>query len=133
VGSVGRAMLRAYSSNLAEQTRTSISVPQAAELLHVDASRIRHRLRDRALYGFKIGSSLRLPLWQFDNGAPIPGLRAVLATLPAELHPLEVAGFMTTPDPELTITDQPTSPRDWLSHAGDVTVVCELLAHLDTW
>jgi hypothetical protein len=131
--SAARAMLRAFSSNLAEQTRTSISIPQAAELLHVDASRVRHRLRDRALYGFKIGSGVRLPLWQFDGDAPVPGLRAVLATLPAELHPLEVGGFMTTPDPDLTIADEPTSPRDWLTHGGDVNIVCELVAHVDRW
>jgi hypothetical protein len=132
-GSVGRAILRAYSSNLAEQTRTSISVPQAAERLHLDTSRVRHRLRDRALYGFKIGSGLRLPLWQFDGDAPLPGLRAVLAALPAELHPLEVGGLMTSPDPDLTIADEPTSPRDWLAHGGDINIVCELVAHLDTW
>jgi hypothetical protein len=131
--SPGRAMLRAYSSNLAEQTRTSISVSRAAELLHVDASRVRHRLGDRALYGFKIGSGLRLPLWQFADGAPIPGLRTVLAALPADLHPLEVAGFMTTPDQDLSVADAPTSPRDWLTHGGDVNAVCELAAHLDTW
>lgn len=130
---VGRAMLRVSSSNLAEQTRTSMSVSQAAQLLHVDASRVRHRLRDRALYGFKIGAGLRLPMWQFHNGQPIPGLRAVLAALPADLHPLEVAGLMTTADFDLTVADEPTSPRDWLTHGGDVDTVRELVAHLDTW
>ena len=35
--SASRAMLRGYSSNLTEQTRTSISAPQTAELLRVDA------------------------------------------------------------------------------------------------
>jgi hypothetical protein len=131
--SLGRTVLRAAASNLAKQTRTSISVPQAAELLHVDASRVRHRLGDRALYGFKIGSSIRLPLWQFEGGAPIPGLRSVLAALPSDLHPLEVAGFMTTADADLAIAEEPTSPRDWLIHGGDVGIVCELVAHLDTW
>jgi len=132
-GSVGRTALRASSSNLAEQTRTSISVAQAAKLLHVDTSRVRHRLRDRALYRFKIGAGLRLPLWQFDNGDPIPGLRAVLATLPADLHPLEVARFMTTPDSDLTVANEPSSPRDWLIHGGDIDAVRELVANLDTW
>ncbi len=131
--SVGRKSLRASSSNLAEQTRISMSVAQAALLLRVDQSRVRHRLRDRALYGFKIGAGLRLPLWQFDNGEPIPGLRAVLAALPADLHPLEVAGFMSTPDPDLTVADEPTSPRDWLTHGGGVDAVRGLVAHLDTW
>lgn len=131
--STARAMLRASSANLAEQTRTSMSVSQAAQLLRVDASRIRHRLRDRALYGFKIGTSVRLPAWQFTNGGTIPGLRAVLAALPDDLHPLEVAGLMTTPDPDLAIADEPTSPTDWLTHGGDVHTVSELVAHLDTW
>jgi hypothetical protein len=43
------------------------------------------------------------------------------------------AGFMTTPDQDLTVADEPTSPRDWLTHGGDVNAVCELAAHLDTW
>lgn len=132
--SLARKNLRALSANLAEQTRTSISVPQAAEQLDVDASRIRHRLRDRALYGFKIGSSIRLPLWQFgDDRAPIPGLRAVLAALPTDLHPLEISGFMTSPDPDLTIADEPVSPRDWLVGGGELTAVSEIVADLDTW
>jgi len=132
--SVARATLRVFSSNLAEQARTSISVSQAAERLDVDASRIRHRLRDRALYGFKIGSSIRLPLWQFGAGdAPIPGLRSVLAAMPVGLHPLEVGGFMTTSDPDLSIAGDPVSPRDWLAHGGDVRVVCAIAADLDTW
>jgi hypothetical protein len=133
VTAAGRAMLRAVTSNLAAQTRTSISVPQAADLLHVDGSRVRHRLRDRALYGFKIGSGVRLPLWQFEGGAPIPGLRAVLAALPADLHPLEIAGFMTSPDADLSVADAPSNPREWLIHGGDVDTVCERAADLDTW
>lgn len=131
--SVARASLRASSSKLAEQTRTSVSVSRVAQLLHVDESRVRHRLRDRALFGFKIGASLRLPLWQFDKGEPIPGLRAVLAALPADLHPLEVAGLMTMPDPDLTIADEPTIPRDWLVNGGTADTVRELLTHVDRW
>lgn len=132
--STARAGLRALSANLAEQARTSIPVTQAAERLGVDASRVRHRVRDHALYGFKIGSSLRLPLWQFtSDGTPLPGLRAVLAALPADLHPLEVAGFMTTADPDLTVADEALSPRQWLTAGGDVRVVCAIAADLDTW
>lgn len=133
--SSGRKTLQTFSANLAEQTRASISVSQAAERLAIDASRIRHRLRDHALYGFKIGAGSRLPLWQFDDrlGTPIPGLRAVLAALPAGLHPLEVAGFMTTPDPGLTISDESVDPRRWLLEGGDVAMVCVVAHNLDTW
>jgi hypothetical protein len=130
---VHKAVLRSASSSLAVQARESMSVEQAATLLLVDGSRVRHRVRDRALYGFKIGGGLRLPSWQFHRNDSIPGLRAVLAALPADLHPLEVAGFMTTPDPDLSVADEPLSPRDWLIGGGDVGPVVELVEHLDTW
>ena len=58
---VGKAALRSASSNLADQTRESLSVEQAATLLLVDGSRVRHRVRDRALYAFK-----RLAWWPYS-------------------------------------------------------------------
>jgi hypothetical protein len=131
--SVRRAVLRASSSNLADETRESLTVEQAAKLLQVDGSRIRHRVRDRALYGFKIGGGLRLPTWQFTHRDAIPGLRAVLAALPADVHPLEVAGLMTTPDPDLAVADEPTSPRDWLIGGGDADAVVAVVEDLDRW
>lgn len=131
--SVPEAVLRSMMSNLAALTRDSIAVGQAAALLGVDSSRVRHRVRDRALYAFKIGGALRLPNWQFDGHEPIPGLRAVLAALPADLHPLEVTGFMTTPDPDLTVGAGPLSPRAWLRGGGDSQAVVELITHLDAW
>lgn len=130
---VRRAVLRASSSNLADEARESLTVEQAAKLLLVDGSRVRHRVRDRALYGFKIGGGLRLPIWQFDRHDAIPGLRAVLAALPTALHPLEVAGLMTTPDSDLAVADEPVSPRDWLVGGGDVSAVVALVEDLDRW
>jgi hypothetical protein len=130
---VRETVLRSASSNLAELTRESLSVEQAAKLLNVDGSRVRHRVRDRALFAFKIGAGLRLPKWQFSGHDPVPGLRAALAALPADLHPLELAGFMTTPDPDLTVADDPLSPRDWLLGGGDVNAVVELIEHIDAW
>lgn len=131
--SVRKATLQSSTSNLAEQTRESLSAEQAAKLLMVDGSRVRHRVRDQALYAFKIGGGLRLPTWQFHRHDALPGLRTLLAALPADLHPLEVAGFMTSPDADLTVEDEPTSPRDWLLGGGDVRVVVELLEHVDEW
>lgn len=131
--SVRRAVLRASSSNLADETRESLTVEQAAKLLLVDGSRVRHRVRDRALYGFKIGGGLRLPTWQFTHHDAIPGLRAVLGALPADVHPLEVAGLMTTPDRDLAVADEPTSPRDWLVGGGDVSAVVAVVENLDRW
>ncbi|MFL6163292.1 MAG: DNA-binding protein [Jatrophihabitantaceae bacterium] len=131
--SVRRAVLRASSANLADETRESLTVEQVAKLLQVDGSRVRHRVRDRALYGFKIGGGLRLPTWQFTHHDAIPGLRAVLAALPTDVHPLEVAGLMTTPDPDLVVVGEPVSPRDWLIGGGDVGAVVAVVEDLDRW
>lgn len=130
---VREAVLSSARSNLAAQTRESLSVEQAAKALIVDGSRVRHRVRDRALYAFRMGATLRLPTWQFDQHDSIPGLRAVLAALPQDLHPLEVAGFMTTPGPDLAVADEPLSPRDWLVCGGEVNAVVELIKHIDAW
>jgi hypothetical protein len=112
----------------------SITVRELANRLRADESRIRHRIGDRALYARKMGRQLRLPLWQFDDdGQPIPGLRAVLTALPEGLHPLEVAGFMTNPQPELDVEDTDVSPREWLLAGGDVTAVVSLAEGINEW
>lgn len=130
----GLLPLRVATANLADQIRDSVTVGDAAALLGIDGSRVRHRVADGGLYGFKLGGRLRLPRWQFaDGGATIPGLRTVLAALPRDLHPLEVSGFMTAPDPDLVLAERPASPRDWLVGGGEVRTVAELARGLNTW
>lgn len=130
----GLLSLRVATANLADAIRDSISVNDAAESLGVDGSRVRHRVADGALYGFKVGGRLRLPRWQFtEDGTPLPGLRTVLKALPDDLHPLELSGFMTTSDPDLVVSDHPTTPRDWLAGGGAATIVAELARGLNTW
>lgn len=131
---VGRQMVTSTQANLAEQIRSSISVEETATLLEIDSSRVRHRLRDHALYGFKFGATTRIPRWQFTSeGTPLPRLRAVLEALPKDLHPLEVAGFMTTADPDLTVGNEQVSPREWLEAGGYVEPILELADAIDTW
>ncbi len=109
---------------------TGRTVDEVAAVLGVDASRVRHRMADGALYGIRIGRRRVLPTWQFDQDRPLPGLREVLASLPASLHPLEVAGFMTTPQPELEVGGQPASPQQWLAGGGSPQAVAELAGGL---
>lgn len=110
---------RHYAQSLADYAaliKTSLSVDAMAERLGVNTSRIRQRLAERSLYGFRAGGRWRLPDFQLDGDASLPGLAAVLAVLDPELHPLEVETFFLTPAPELvaTTTDGPLAPRDWL-------------------
>lgn len=105
----------------------SRSVAELAAALGVDASRVRHRAGDGALYAVKVGRTNRFPAWQLDaSDRPIPGLREVLAALPDDLHPLEIEGFMLACQPELRVGRRELNPRDWLLGGGDPTVVATL-------
>jgi hypothetical protein len=111
---------------------TALSVAGAAERVGVDASRIRHRLADGRLTGWKDRGGWQLPVWQFTNTSVLPGLDAVLAAVPADQPPLVVAGFMTTPQADLPTGGEPTAPRDWLLAGGDPAAVARLVATLGT-
>ncbi len=131
--------VRHTADELVELAGASIVVTDAARRLGVDASRVRHRVADGSLYAFRLGRELRLPLWQFAGAvgatasAPLPHLRAVLAAAPQGVAPVELAAFMTSPQPELALGDTPVSPQDWLRAGGDPAPVCEILAGLYQW
>lgn len=114
--------------------RRSYTAHDIAAKWGVDASRIRHRVRNHVLYGVRVGRTLRLPTWQFDDDLrPLPGLPAVLAALPGDMHPREVEGFMTTPQDGLRLRGRTVSPRDWLLTGGDAAPVVAHAADLDRW
>jgi hypothetical protein len=117
-----------------ELLRRSYTTHDVAAKWGVDDSRVRHRVRNRALYGMRVGRSLRLPMWQFDDEMrPLPGLATVLAALPGSMHPREVEGFMTTPQEDLRVRGHKRSPRDWLLTGGNPTPVAAHAADLDRW
>lgn len=111
---------------------TALTVSGAAERIGVDASRIRHRLADGRLIGWKDRGGWRLPVWQFANTDVLPGLAAVLEAVPSDQPPLVVAGFMTTPQPDLRLSGEPATPRDWLLAGGNPAPVAHLIATLGT-
>lgn len=109
---------------------TALTVAGAAERIGVDASRIRHRIADGHLMGWKDRGGWRLPVWQFTDDDVLPGLATVLAAVPADQPALVVAAFMTTP--QLDLGDPPTTPRDWLLAGGDPARVASLMSVLGT-
>jgi hypothetical protein len=73
----------------------------------------------------------RLPALQFLDGDPVrvlPGLAHVLRALPANTHPLEVAAFLTTAQPELELAGTTVSPREWLASGGEPAQVAAIAA-----
>ena len=108
---------------------SALSVGQAAEMLNVDDSRIRHRLKEGRLTGWK-DQGWRLPAWQFNGSGVLPGLEVVLRAVPADQPALVVAAFMNTPQADLVISDRPATPRQWLLAGGDPELVARLVATL---
>lgn len=107
---------------------TSYSTAQAARHLKVDVSRVRQRLREHSLFGIDYDGEKRLPRFQFERQHVIPGIREVLAALPKELNPLDVAEWFLSPNPDLEsgAHGAPLSPRDWLLQGQAVEAVVKL-------
>jgi hypothetical protein len=126
------ALYRA-TAEYAKLINDSYTVGQAADLLGVNTSRIRQRLigEPRTLYGIKFGKGWRIPRFQFQGRRPVPGIETVLPRMPANLHPVAVHRWFTSPNPDLTSADQaPMSPLDWLRVGNPPGAVADLATDL---
>jgi len=110
---------------------TSWTTAEVADLLTVDVSRIRQRLRERSLYGIDYDGERRLPRFQFVRSQVLPGLREVLAVVPEALNPLDVAEWFLAPNPDLERGDAVISPREWLLRGEPVATVVRLARGLE--
>jgi hypothetical protein len=111
----------------------ALTVGQAAAHLKVDASRVRHRLAERSLYGIRLRAGWRLPAFQFRigrDGGVVPGVDAVLAAIPRDLHPVAVWRWFTTPLADLVDDGSPVSPLAWLAGGGRPAAVVAVAADL---
>ena len=81
-----------------------------------------------ALFGVQYQGKYRLPCFQFERRQLLPGLREVLAAMPDELNPLDVAQWFLAPNPDLEAKDRNgfLSPRDWLLRGEPVATVVEV-------
>jgi hypothetical protein len=111
---------------------SALSVTDAARTLGVDPSRIRHKLSESRLTGWKGQGGWRLPAWQFTGTSVLPGLEVVLSAVPEDQPALVVAAFMSTAQPDLVINGKPATPRQWLLAGGDPEIVAGLATTLGT-
>jgi hypothetical protein len=117
----------AYAVLLAD----AMSVAEVAARLGIDGSRVRHRLAKRQLIGIRQPRGWSLPAYQFGgDGALLPGIERVAAAL-AGSHPVVVARFFATPQPELVVERRRLTPRQWLEGGGDPGRVVDLARTLD--
>ncbi|WP_007025356.1 MerR family transcriptional regulator [Saccharomonospora iraqiensis] len=124
-----RARTVAAHAVLAE---SALTVADAAVKLGVDDSRVRHRLKEHRLTGWKSQGGWRLPAWQFTADGVLPGLDTVLRAVPGDQPALVVAAFMSTPQSDLVINGRQATPRQWLLAGGDPEPVAALAGTLGT-
>jgi hypothetical protein len=113
--------------------RESLSVDEAASLLHVSTGRLRQRLSARTLYGVKEGRAWRLLRFQFDKkGKLVRGIDQVLPHIRADAHPLAVARWFSTPHQDLVAGEEEerVTPLQWLSAGLAAGEVAELIQEI---
>jgi len=128
-GQIARQLSQAVARQTVRAIVSTLSIVEAAALLGVDRSRISQLVSRHRLWAFRLGRSKRIPRWQFTGAAVLPGLDQVVAAIPSGLAPQSVAGFMTTPQPEL----DEVAPVTFLVGGGDPKAVAKLLAGLGRW
>lgn len=112
-----------------ELLHDAFKTAEVAKLLQVSDSTVQRRRLGRKLWAVKSGSEWLFPTLQFiidgSRQGQIQGLDKVVPALPKSLHPLAVAGFLTTPQPGLHGKSRLMSPLQWLRCGGDPRLVVE--------
>jgi hypothetical protein len=104
---------------------TAFTADEVATGLSISASLVRQKRIACELWAIPDGKTWVFPVLQFetgDNGGPvrqIRGLDHVFKALPQDLHPVAVAGFLRTPQPDL-FRGRAMTPIEWLRDGGDV-------------
>jgi hypothetical protein len=115
---------------------TAFTAEEVATGLGISASRVRQKRLAGEMWAISDGQTWVFPVLQFetgDNGRPtrqIRGLDRVFKALPAGLHPVAVAGFLRTPQPDL-FHGRPMTPIEWLRDGGDVDQAIDAASNTD--
>ncbi|MGB0436520.1 MAG: hypothetical protein ACPHCN_03965 [Mycobacterium sp.] len=124
------------AGNTAHLAVTAFTAEEVANGLGIGASRVRQKRLAGELWAIPDGQTWIFPILQFetgDNGVParqVRGLDQVLKALPGNLHPIAVAGFLRTPQPDL-FHDRPMTPIEWLRGGGDIDRAVTAAAAVD--
>jgi hypothetical protein len=115
---------------------TAFTADEVASGLGVSASRVRQKRLAGELWAIPDGQTWVFPVLQFETGddggttRQVRGLDRVLKALPDGLHPMAIAGFLRTPQPEL-FAGRPMTPVEWLREGGDVDQAVTAAANTD--
>ncbi|MEQ1832940.1 MAG: hypothetical protein ABL977_07780 [Candidatus Eisenbacteria bacterium] len=123
------------AASFAAIRRASLSVAELAEVLGVNASRVRQRLGEQppSLYGFKHGGAWQIPEFLMHGAELVPGVDKVCARLATGMHPVAFYRWFTTPNPDLVEEggeEHALAPRSWLLAGHDPEPVARLAEEL---
>jgi hypothetical protein len=104
----------------------ALSTSAVADKLGVSPGRVRQRYADGTLHGIKTTRGLVFPAYQFTDRGELHGWAAVRAAIPSTAAPVEVDSFLATVSPDLTVSGQPVTAREWLAGGGDPKAVADL-------
>lgn len=102
--------------------RETLTVEQAAELMGISASRLRHRIKEGSVYAYPSGGrgvGRRIPRWQFRGREPVPHLATVLAALPERFRASDVRAFALNAEVDDADNGVTVPLLDWLRDGGD--------------
>ena len=117
------------AAHLGRLISTAYTANDVAAGLGISQSRVRQRRLSGELWAIADRATWLFPVLQFErdaNGGPtrqIRGLGEVFPALPDDLHPVAIAGFLHTPQPDLEVNGRPVAPLEWLRSGGDVAAV----------
>lgn len=123
------ARQRVSVTGLANLVRSTLTPGEVAEHVGKDPSRVRHWINATPpqLFTLRVGARRRVPAWQIADSNLLPHLSEVIAAIPEDVHPLDVATVMTSAQEELA----GRTPVDHLTGGGSPAPVVELLESLD--
>lgn len=110
-------------------TKESMTAVQAASLMGISASRVRHRIGEGSLYAYPSngrGVERKIPYWQFHDREPTPHLSDVLDGLPDRLRPSDIRAFALHAEVDDPVTGAIVPLLDWLRDGGDPKIAREL-------
>ncbi|SMQ58219.1 hypothetical protein SAMN06295909_0124 [Plantibacter sp. VKM Ac-1784] len=130
VAAVARGDLAARERKSAQRALESTITPaMASARLGVDAAEVERMRSTGNLYAFCSEGRWRYPYWQFtgDRRQPLlPHLAFLIASIPVDMHPATVLGFMETPQRSARIDGKRVTPGEWLLSGGDPQVLRDI-------
>ncbi|QNJ94867.1 hypothetical protein HZU40_11805 [Mycolicibacterium fluoranthenivorans] len=124
------------AGQMASLTVTAFTAKEVAVGLGVTAARVRQKRLAGELWAISDGPRWIFPVMQFEtnaHGVPtrqVRGLDQVFKALPAGLHPVAIAGFLSTPQADL-LRSRALTPVEWLRAGGDIDAAVAAAANVD--